>query len=267
MGSRVGAIPSAIGGNEVKLSHLGKHFPLTDDNLKRWSGWWRVVLVDQLILWTPGCFVGMALPALLSLEFADNSPLFTQTPQGVQLKTGVKDANFEWSNAIISADGMRRDPRFSSSVAEGAWILTLTAGLLVLLPSQLSVVDEVSRRWTDVIWSANSRIRTKLAGTEVKYIYYGLVALYFAWCLLSLYLFGIYGTPRLMTIVIANLGNLALGITAFHVLWINCRWLPAPIRPRWFQRLGLATCGAFYLTVAGLVFAEKQWPVFREFLS
>lgn len=252
MGKYVGAIPSAIGGGHVALFHLGKVFPVDSANLTRWSGWWRVVLIDQLIIWAPGCFVGMALPALLSLEFAPNSTLYSPPTAA---STSIATSTAEWCNAIVTADGMRHDERFSPVTANLFWGLALACGLLVLLPSQMSVVDEVSRRWTDVIWSASKRVRETLQANQVKYIYYGLVAAYFVWCVTSLYFFGMYGTPRLMTLVIANLGNLALGITSFHILWINCRWLPPAIRPGWIQRCGLAACGMAYLFVAGMVAA------------
>jgi hypothetical protein len=267
MGLHVGAIPSAIRGKQIKLSHVGKVFPVTEANLTRWSGWWRVILVDQLILWAPGCFIGMALPALLSLEFAQNSPLFS-APTAIATERGAAiSSGAEWSNAVVTADGMRRDPRFSPFLAKTLWVLTLGVGLLVLLPSQLSVVDEVGRRWTDVAWSASKCVRNQFSDHQVKIVYYGLVAAYFVWCLLSLYLFGVYGTPRSMTLVIANLGNLALGITSFHLLWINYTWLPHEIRPSWFQRMGLACCGTMYLAFAGLVFFEKQWPMIRGLLA
>jgi hypothetical protein len=263
MGMHVGAIPSAIGGQNIGLSHFGKIFPLTNKNLQCWSGWWRVILIDQLILWAPGCFVGMALPALLSLEFAQHSTLFMPELGPAGSSTQNKS---EWANAIITADGMRHDPRFSPIVKQTLWLFGLGAGLLVLMPSQMAVVDEVSRRWTDVIWTGSKYVRQNFLEHQVKHVYYSLVALYFLWCASSLYLFGVYGTPRLMTLVIANLGNLALGVTAFQVLWINCRWLPQAIRPSWFSRLGLAMCGLFYLTITTLVFFEKQWPVLRELL-
>ncbi|MFM7922019.1 MAG: Nramp family divalent metal transporter [Planctomycetaceae bacterium] len=76
MGSQVGAIPSAVGGHSITLSHIGAVFPMTEDNLRRWRGWWKYILSDQLMVWVPGCFMGMALPALLSIGFAANSPMF-----------------------------------------------------------------------------------------------------------------------------------------------------------------------------------------------
>ena len=35
--------------------------------------WWRYILIDQVLVWAPGCFMGMALPALLSMQFAPHS--------------------------------------------------------------------------------------------------------------------------------------------------------------------------------------------------
>lgn len=255
MGGLVGAIPSAIGGKNIQLSHLGKVFHPSEENLRRWKLWWRYILRDQAYCWAPGCFIGMALPALLSMEFARNSELFAQ--QG----------RFEWAAAVISADGMRHALSYSATLSQVLWVLTLLVGLMVLLPSQLSVVDEVSRRWTDVIWSANARVREEMNPNQVKYIYYTILTSYALWCLVSLYLFGMYGTPKLMFLVVANLGNVAIGFTSFLILWVNHRLLPKPIRPRWYNRLGVFLCGVFYLGLALMVFLEKQLPVIRELIG
>src|SRR6201999_615056 len=41
MGASVGAIPSAIGGRTIGLSHVGCAFVPEGDNLARWRGWMR----------------------------------------------------------------------------------------------------------------------------------------------------------------------------------------------------------------------------------
>ena len=69
MGARTGAIPSAIGGRTIELSHVGKVFDVTEENLSRWQGWLKVIRRDQVFLWMPGCLLGMALPAIFSYEF------------------------------------------------------------------------------------------------------------------------------------------------------------------------------------------------------
>lgn len=252
MGQVVGAIPSAVGGRSVTLSHLGTVFPVTEENLRRWKGWWRYILIDQVYVWAPGCFMGMALPALLSLQFGGYSSL-----------TGTK---LDWAQSLITADGMRHAPQFLASTGKVMWIAAVVVGLLVMLPSQMSVVDDFSRRWTDILWSGSRRIRETLSGNAVKHVYYRILAFYVLWTVLMTYLFSTYGTPKLMTLVIANLNNLAIGVTAFQVLWINCTMLPPDLRPRWYHRAGLVACGVFYLGMAGLVFVTKQVPMLREIL-
>jgi hypothetical protein len=84
--------------------------------------------------------------------------------------------------------------------------------------------------------------------------------------MVAAYLFSTYGTPKLMTLIIANLNNLAIGITAFQLLWINLTLLPKEIRPKWHHITGMICCGVFYLGLSLLVFMTKQWPVLREWI-
>jgi hypothetical protein len=256
MGSQVGAIPSAIGGKDVKLSHLGKVFPISDENMRRWRGWWKYIFVDQVFVWAPGCFVGMALPALLSLQFSPYSELY-----------GGHTGKLEWAQAVITADGVRHAPTIGERFGLFFWVITLIVGLMVLLPSQMAVVDEVSRRWTDVIWSANTRVRENFRGGQVKFIYYSILAAYVLWCVTSLFVFTHYGTPKFMTLVIANINNISIGFTALLLLHVNRRLLPRPLRPRWYHQLGLLACAGFYLGIATLLFFEKQLPAIQKWIG
>lgn len=248
MGSLVGAIGSAVGGTHVTLSHVGTVFPINADNLRRWRGWWRYILTDQIYIWAPGCFMGMALPALMSIRFAPYSTL--------------QESGLAWSAAIITADGMRLAPGLAPAVTKLLWVTALFAGIAVMLPSQMSIIDDFSRRWTDAIWTSHQRVRDSFRPRDVKKIYYGILASYVLWSLVCAYLFSTYGTPKLMTIVIANLNNLAIGITSIQLLWINHTLLPRELRPRWYHTLGVGCCASFYLGLALLVFFEKQWPAF-----
>jgi hypothetical protein len=255
MGARVGAIASAVGGRNIALSHVGKTFPLDEANFQRWRGWWKYLLLDQVLVWAPGCFMGMALPALLSLQFAHHSELYTQSER------------MEWAQAVITADGIRHAPQFSSTLATTLWIMTLLVGMMVMLPSQMSIVEDFSRRWTDILWSGSRRIRRSMHDDQVKYLYYAILGAYVVWTFVCAWAFSTYGTPKLMVVVIANLNNLALGLTSFQLLWVNRTLLPAAVRPRWYQQVSLLACGVFYLGLAVLVFMTKQWPVLRDFVT
>lgn len=252
MGRLVGAIPSAVGGKQISLSHVGKVFPMTAENLQRWRGWWKYILTDQIIVWAPGCFMGMALPALMSIQFAEYSELFHATQR------------MDWAQALITADGLRQAPYYGAAVAKVLWLIALFAGLAVMLPSQMSIVDDISRRWTDAIWTAVPQVRNTFRDNQVQWIYYTILTIYVFWSFIFAYFLA---TPRMMTIILANLNNVAIGITSLQLLWINRTLLPKELRPRWYHACGLIACTAFYLGLAGLVFYQKQLPVILEFFS
>jgi hypothetical protein len=140
------------------------------------------------------------------------------------------------------------------------WTIAALVGLAVMLPGQMSIVDDFSRRWTDAIWSSNERIQRTMKPHQVSRIYYKILTLYVIWSFICAALFSQFGTPKLMTIVIANLNNLAIGITAFVVIAMNRRLLPPALRPRWYQTLGMLLCGLFYLGLSALVFFNEQLP-------
>jgi hypothetical protein len=248
MGSQVGAIASAIGGRNVTLSHIGKVFVINDENLRKWKGWWRYIITDQFFIWAPGCFMGMALPALLSIEFAASSPMF--------------GLDVPYSQPLISADGIRHATGIAESTRELLWTATLFVGLMVFLPSQMAIVDDFARRWTDIIWSSTPRIRAKMQPHQASRIYYILLGSYVLWSFIAATIFLMFGNaPTLMVLVIANLNNVALGLTSFHVLYINRKFLPPQLRPKWYNQLGIAACGVFYCGMAVLVVVVKILPL------
>ncbi len=164
MGARVGAIPNAIGGRTIGLSHIGCAFLPRGDNLVRWRGWMRHIQRDQAI-WIFASVLGMALPCMMSLEFIRNA---TVTGDRVAAMTALGIAD--------------RYPSFGWIF----WITTLSCGFLVLAPGQVSVGDQIARRWTDMIWTA-SGVRHRLGRGEVRYIYYGILTLYGVWGLVVLW--------------------------------------------------------------------------------
>lgn len=97
MGKEVGAISSIVGGQSIQLSHVGKVFKVTTDSLKRWAGWLRHVQREQLFVWMPACFLGLALPSMLSIQFLprgvvleDRSQVASMTADGVAAAWGLR---------------------------------------------------------------------------------------------------------------------------------------------------------------------------------
>jgi hypothetical protein len=223
MGCRVGAIPSAIGGRMIGLSHIGCAFVPQGENLSRWSGWMLHIRRDQWI-WVAASILGMALPCMMSLEFIRNATV-----------TGDRVA-------AMTAEGIAdRYPAFAWLF----WITTLSCGFLVLAPGQVSVSDQIARRWTDMIWTANARLRS-LGRGEVRYIYYGILALYAVGGFVILWLLPAF---RIATIGVV-LGNLGLGFSTLQALYVNRVLLPRTLRPNLFQQIGTAVCGVFFLGIS-----------------
>jgi len=238
MGSKVGALPSAIGGRTIKLSHTGQVFGLTGESLRRWRGWLRHIRRDQLALWAPGCVVGMALPCMFSLEF-------------------IRGARVEGhAAAAMTAQSI------AARHGEIFWHLTLLCGLLIMAPTQVSQIDGMCRRWTDVIWTGVRRLH-RLPGNQVKYVYYTILALYGLWGLVALRL-----TPNPLVLAIASgvMMNFALAFSALHTLYVNLVLLPAELRPGWMLRLGLVACAAFYAGISAIAF-RQQWPQVAAWLG
>jgi hypothetical protein len=235
MGARVGALPSAIGGRSVQLSHSGAAFPVTSSSLARWRGWLRHMYRDQLLLWAPGCVLGAALPAMFSYEFVRGT-----TVEGHAL-TGLT------AQAMAARHG------------QVFWFLTLLCGFLVLAPTQVGQLDGICRRWTDVIWTASSRLRG-VDGHKVKYVYYAIMVAYGLWGLLALRL---TPNPTVLALGSGVMMNFALGFSALHVLFVDIRLLPEALRPGWVMRIGLVLCAVFYTAISVIAFLQ-EWPALAQ---
>jgi hypothetical protein len=223
----------------VTLSHVGKAFRPTEENQGRWRGWFNHVLRDQLLLWVGGCFLGMALPSMMSLEFIRNAP--------------VQDN----AVAALTAEGMSDRTGW-----RGFWFLTLFCGFLVLGPTQIATVDGILRRWTDVIWTGSKSLQ-HLGGNKVKYVYYSIMVMYACW---GLYALWAIPNPFLVAVLTTIAMNFALGFSAWHTLWVNCTLLPPAQRPNWLMRIGLLLCGTFFIAIC-VISAVDQIPRIRAWLG
>lgn len=223
MGAQTGAIPSAVGGRQIALSHVGKVFPVTPENLKRWRGWFHYIVRDQAGVWMTCCFVGLALPCMLSLQFIRNVPV-----SGNRV-------------AALTAEGISS---YFPSHAAFWWTITLCVSFLALAPNAVMTGDLIARMWTDLLWVGNRRAQ-RMEEHQVKYLYYGILALYAVWGCFALAVLN----PLEIAKLGAVLGNISLGFSAFHTLYVNRTLLPPELRPNHFMQAGLVATGVFFLTI------------------
>ena len=171
------------------------------------------------------CFIGMALPCMMSVEFIRNAPV-----------SGIRVAG-------MTAEGI--DHRYPGY---GLWLMTLLVGFLVLYAGQIMAGATGPRRWCDIIWTASPRARG-MSIEKVKPLYYGLMFVIGVWGFLVL----MFLEPLTLLKIGGVLMNVGLGASSLHALHVNCTLLPPEIRPNWFMRLGVIFCGLFFFAISGIV--------------
>lgn len=251
MGHAVGAIPSMVAGHSLELSHVGKVFEVTPDSLVYWRGWVRHVVRDQWAVWVPACFIGVALPSMLSVEFmprgttADKWNVAALTAVNVGKHTAAPAAD-----VLASTSGLAQ---FASGPTWGNcfWGMTLFCGFIVLATGMLTGVDGLIRRWVDVFWTASPAMR-QLDSSRIRHVYFCVLMGYLVFGMVMLWV-----NEPIKLINFATLGfNFALGVSCWHTLAVNHRLLPRPLRPGWKSSLGLIIGGVFF-TLLGAISSYK----------
>jgi hypothetical protein len=225
MGSRVGFISGAVGGEKSKLAETGFIFDADAPNLKRWRGWWRIVRVDQWGVFFVGALLGMMLPALLYVTFV---------PAGTDIK------GLAISAVLAQTIGAAAGPLLGLTVAGlGAWILFKT---------QLDCVEGMTRSITDILWTGSSRVRGWSRG-DARSVYYVVLAAVVIWGMIALRL----AQPIVLLQIGANIAGIIFVISATHLLYLNTRVLPPALRPPMWRRVALVGMVLFYGFFAVLV--------------
>jgi hypothetical protein len=238
MGQKVGAIPSAFGGLQIELSHIGTIARNTTENLRRFRGWCKYLIADQYLVWMFGSLMGVMLPSILGAQYLNVEGL---------------DTKDQWRGAAALAQD------FGAARGEIFRNLTLICGLIIMIPGQFGSLESVARRWTDTIWSGSRRIR-KLDNNRIKHVYYGFAFAYVVFGVLFYVRFPNLTGTTMMTIA-GNLANFAIALTIFHTLYVNRRFLPPKMRPSIGKQIALVLAGLFFVTMFSLVFQQKIWPI------
>jgi hypothetical protein len=228
MGSRVGAIESAVGGRHTPLSPIGVVFPITNTNLQHWRQWWRYVAVDQIFVWALFCAIGMFLTVNLATSVV---------PHGVQMEglaTGAYQAHY-----------------MATTLWSGFWALTLLNGFWILFSTHLGNTDLLVRTITDLTWTSSERARRWTAG-RAAVIYYGVLAVFSCWAVYTMRLAG----PFVLFKVMANMAGFVMAFAGVQVLIVNRRFLPPALRPSLYRELLLVLCVCFYGFFTGRVIVE-----------
>ena len=261
MGRHIGAIPSMVRGLDLQLSHQGAVFdPTAPGAMPRWKRWYKHIMRDQWVIWAPACFIGLALPSMLSVEFLDRGAAVpdkwvaaTMTAEGVRDRVnGVVTTD---NPRDMTAEALAAQEANEGGLGNAFWFMTVFCGFLVLAPSMSTSADGVIRRWVDVFWTTSDRLRDMPPGA-IKTVYFRVLIVYALLGLVTL----VSIKPATLLMIAAAIYNYALGISCLHTLYVNRSLLPRQLQARTSMQIALLLAGLFFLFI-GCVSSLKQLGV------
>jgi hypothetical protein len=232
MSRHSGYIAGAVGGKKVELAHIGSTFKPAPTAMERWTGWWRVVRVDQWVVYFPGALLGMLLPGVIYVTF---------------LEPGTDIRNLAVAAALANAMASQAGAIFGGIIA--------LVGVWVLFKTQLDLLEAMVRGVTDILWTGSKRVRAWRGG-DARIVYYTVLVVLSVWGLIALRL----AQPIVLLQLGANMAAIVFVISSLHLLYINTKLLPPEVRPPMWRRAALVLMSVFYaafvfLWLRGLVVA------------
>jgi hypothetical protein len=201
MGAHLPKIVSPITGDETTSGAIGYFFPQDEKNMARWRGWWRVADREQFFT-----FFVLGLAAIMLFM------ALAYTYVGV----GSKAQNFDFVRLL----GESLNTRVGGWVGTAFWF----TGVVVLMSTNLAVIDMVSRLVADIIktnWSRDSKTWTE------SRIYFAIVWLMIVFG--SIILLSGVSQPLLLLIIASALNGLVMFVYSVLLIQLNRGMLPRAI--------------------------------------
>ena len=232
MGTYVPRLVSPITGQPEAVPSTGYVFEPTDDNLKRWRGWWRFANVEQLTTFVAITFITILFTSLLAYS------------------------------TVFGREGLASDISFIQTEGEvlgervGSWFQYLFWGIgaFSLFAAALGIVDYTSRLAADVVKTSYAR-----QANESK-IYASLV-----WGLVAIGIVVLLAgvtQPIVLLVISAVVGGFMMFLYSGLLIMINRKSLPAPIRVRGVRLGVLIWSILLFGTLSALTFRAQLQVLF-----
>ncbi len=234
MGAYVPRLVSPVTGQPEAAPSTGYVFEPTQENLRRWRGWWRFANIEQLTTFVLITFVTILFTSLLAY-----STVYGR--EGLANNIG-----------FIQTEGQVLGERV------GSWFQYLfwAVGAFSLFAAALGIVDYTSRLAADVVKTSYAR-----DASESK-IYAGLV-----W---GLVLIGIivllvgFTQPIVLLVISAVVGGFMMFLYSGLLILINRKTLPEPIRVRGARLGALIWAIVLFGVLSVLTFRDQIAKLFGD---
>ncbi len=229
MAKYAGRIVNPITGKSEAVAATGYDFETTENNLKKWRGWMRYIMIDQgLIFW----LLGLVTLILLSLNaYAVLSP-YGLVPDGMEVAT-LQARIFGEKLGIFGSK------------------LFLAMAFLMLFSVMWTVIDALTRMVSDIIYT-NSQAGPfqgffrHFKNVPLSHLYYSIIfiAVVFAAVLVPL------RQPLSWLVISAVLGGLTMAIYTPFLIYLNNWRLPKPLRPSIITNIIMVFISLFFIFFA-----------------
>ncbi len=242
MGAFIGRITSPVTGQEEATADVGYHFPHTEENLRRWRGWWRAANLEHFLSFFLTCLVCLVLMTLIaySLLYDENGD---RVPAAENLGSGLA---FIWGQATLLADGWG-----------GRWRNAyLWVGIAVLMTTEIGILDVITRVSTDLVKVNFLRESTYWSQSRLYFL--------FLWGQIGLGTFILLGTdttePLLLFKLSASLNGVVMFVYSLLLLYTSSRVLPKVLRASWPRVVALVWSSLFFGYFSWLAIRLDVWP-------
>jgi hypothetical protein len=218
MGKYVGRITSPITGRAEPIPSTGFIFEPTEDNMRKWRGWWKAANWDHLITFF---FLGSLSLILLSL-------IAYNTVYGIEgLGKGFD---------FIKNEGIEIGKLYGALFKNIFWLM----GVFILFTTELGVMDIVARVCTDIVkvnWMRESKISDRA-------VYFAILWIEIAFGILIL-LSGIT-KPLLLLVIGSCLNGVVMFFYSMLLLYFNNRVIPKQLQMGKIRFIALVWASGFY---------------------
>jgi hypothetical protein len=223
MGSKVGYISGAIGGEKKDVLPVGVTFRETEQNAKLWKRWWRYLAMDQWGVFFIGAMLGMFIPAILVTYLATQSGTL---PDSASMPTFLAS-------------------QLGAQYGQWLFSVTLVIGAFTLFKTQATILEMLIRNTTDAAYAMFPRLHNWTKG-DVRKFYYPLAVAFIVVISIIIHL----QLPTDLVRISGNMANLASIVFPLVMIYLNLK-LPKPARMKWwgivFMVLNVLFFGFFFL--------------------
>ncbi|WP_406691080.1 Nramp family divalent metal transporter [Saccharopolyspora sp. ID03-671] len=228
MGQFMPRVTSPFTGEEAAAAGTGHMFLDSDDNRRRWKGWWKVANVEQF-----GTFFVLGCGTLVIMSVLAYATVFGHP---------LPEDDFDF----IKAEGEIFGQNFGLWFQMAFWC----AGAIALFSTQLGIMDWVSRLTADTVKVTFFRDSTKVTESRIYFAVIWTMIIAGSAILLS-------GTeePLALILISSSAGGVVMFLYSMLLIVINRRFLPRVIRLGGWRlvMMGVAVVFYGYFSIALLV--------------